>query len=116
MLNFYADTVGRHTLSFVINGQSSNSVIIDVSGTYVPPPTYYMTPVFYPGYYGSYYPGANGIGNFGNGSPGLSVVSNGATTSVTNNGVTTTVTPSGETTVTSSDGIATTDGNDLTQL
>ncbi len=27
---FYAGTIGRHTLSFAINGQSSNQVVIDV--------------------------------------------------------------------------------------
>ncbi len=29
-INFYADTVGQHILSFIINGQISNSIVIDV--------------------------------------------------------------------------------------
>jgi hypothetical protein len=32
-LGFYADAPGRHTLSFIVGGVTSNSVIIDVSGT-----------------------------------------------------------------------------------
>ncbi len=32
-LGFYADAPGRHTLSFIVGGVASNSVIIDVSGT-----------------------------------------------------------------------------------
>jgi hypothetical protein len=40
-ISFYADTVGQHILLFIINGQVSNSVVINV----VPytPPTYYPT-------------------------------------------------------------------------
>jgi hypothetical protein len=114
LLTFYADTVGRHILSFGINGQSSNTVIIDVSGTYTPPSNYYLSPAYYPSYYGGYYPGINGFGNLGYGGRGLSVVSNGATTSVTNNGVTTTVTPSGEQTVTPGEGPVTVTGSGTT--
>lgn len=54
-LSFYADSIGRHILSFVINGVVSNTVIIDVTGNYVPPSNY-MPPSYYPGYYGGYYP------------------------------------------------------------
>lgn len=114
LLTFYADTVGRHILSFGINGQSSNTVIIDVSGTYMPPPNYYLSPVYYPAYYNGYYPGFYGLGGLGYGGRGLSVVSSGATTSVTNNGVTTTVTPSGEQTVTPSVGTTTVTGSGAT--
>ncbi len=54
-MTFYADKPGRHIISFVVNGMVSNQVIIDVTGTYVPP-TNYLPPAYYPGYYG-YYPG-----------------------------------------------------------
>jgi hypothetical protein len=37
LLSFYADTPGRHTLSFVLAGQPSNQVVIDVVGTYKAP-------------------------------------------------------------------------------
>lgn len=107
-LNFYADTIGRHVLSFGLNGQVSNTVIIDVTGTYTPPTIDYLSSA-YPGYYNGYYPGIYGFGGLGNGRPGISVASNGATASVTNNGETTTVSPSGETTVT-----PTTDGTGST--
>jgi hypothetical protein len=50
LLTFYAAAIGRHMLWFVINGQSSNQVIIDVVGTYAQPSTY-------PEYYLGYYPG-----------------------------------------------------------
>jgi len=103
-LNFYADTIGRHVLSFGLNGQVSNTVIIDVTGTYIPPTIDYLSSA-YPGYYNGYYPGI--YGNPGYVKPGISVTSDGATTSVTTNGETTTVTPSGETTVTPSGGTAT---------
>lgn len=68
LLTFYADTIGRHVLSFVINGQTSNTVIIDVTGTYVPPSTYYLPPAYYQGsYYSNFFPGFYGFGfsNFG---------------------------------------------------
>lgn len=103
-LSFYADTIGRHVLSFGLNGQVSNTVIIDVTGTYVPPAIDYLSSA-YPGYYNGYYPGI--YGDLGYARPGVSVASNGATTSVTSNGETTTVSPSGETTVTPSGGTAT---------
>jgi len=48
LLTFYADTIGRHMLSFDVNGQSSNQVVIDVIGTYTQPSNY---PEYYPGYY-----------------------------------------------------------------
>ena len=32
-LGFYADAPGRHTLSYIVGGVESNSVIVDVSGT-----------------------------------------------------------------------------------
>ena len=35
-LPFYADTPGRHVLSYTIDGIESNPVEIDVTGTYVP--------------------------------------------------------------------------------
>ncbi|MHB8119654.1 MAG: hypothetical protein ACYDHX_13160 [Methanothrix sp.] len=50
-LPFYANTPGRHVLSYVINGMESNPVVIDVKGTYasndypspsVAPQTYVM--------------------------------------------------------------------------
>jgi hypothetical protein len=54
-LTFYADTIGRYTLSFAINSQASNQVVIDVvGGTYTQPENY---PGYYPGYYlWDYYP------------------------------------------------------------
>ena len=60
-LTFYADTIGQHTLSFSVNGQSSNQVVIDVvGGTYTQPSNnpVYTQPTNYPGYYPwNYYPG-----------------------------------------------------------
>jgi hypothetical protein len=38
-LPFCANIPGRHVLSYVINGKKSNSVVIDVKGTYVMPQT-----------------------------------------------------------------------------
>jgi hypothetical protein len=35
-LPFYANTPGRHVLSYAINGKESNPVVIDVKGTYAP--------------------------------------------------------------------------------
>jgi hypothetical protein len=59
LLTFYAGTIGRHTLSFAINGQSSNQVVLDVVvGTYTQPST---NPENYPENYPEndpgYYPG-----------------------------------------------------------
>jgi len=59
-LTFYADTPGRHTLSFVVGDQPSNQVVIDVTGTYNPP-SYYNPPegyssAYYPSNYPYYYP------------------------------------------------------------
>jgi hypothetical protein len=47
-MGFYADTIGQHTLLFVINGQVSNAVVIDVVG-YQPPvsqQTEYLQPSY----------------------------------------------------------------------
>lgn len=57
-LTFYADSPGRHILSFVIGGHSSNPVVIDVTGTvtmtYNPTSNYYPPISNYPGYYEPY--------------------------------------------------------------
>lgn len=64
MLTFYADTIGQHTLSFDMNGQSSNQVTINVIA-YVPQQCYptpynyygpynYLTPNYY--WQSCYYP------------------------------------------------------------
>jgi hypothetical protein len=56
-LTFYAGTIGRYTLSFAINSQSSNQVVIDaVGGTYTQPGNYPRN--YYPSYYypWHYYP------------------------------------------------------------
>jgi len=60
-LTFYADTLGRYTLSSVVAGQTSNQVVIDVKETAYNPPSYYNPPrgypsAYYPGYYSYYYP------------------------------------------------------------
>ena len=59
LLTFYADKIGRHMLSFAVNGQSSNQVAIDVIGTYTQSSNYPGNyPEYYPGYYPQdYYPG-----------------------------------------------------------
>ena len=44
-ISFYADTVGQHILLFIINGQVSNSVVIDVA-PYTPPYTLPYTPAY----------------------------------------------------------------------
>jgi len=57
LLSFYADIPGRYVLSFVLAGQPSNQVTIDVVGTYKAP-SYYNQPTYggyYP-YYWDYYP------------------------------------------------------------
>jgi hypothetical protein len=54
LLNFYADTIGRHMLSTDINGQSSNQVVIDVVGTYKAP-AYYDPSSYYAWYYPDYW-------------------------------------------------------------
>lgn len=43
-LPFYANTAGRHVLSYAINGKESNPVVIDVKGTYVMPQTNIRAP------------------------------------------------------------------------
>jgi hypothetical protein len=57
-LTFYADTPGRHTMSFVVGGLSSNPVVIDVTGTvtmtYVPTNNYNPPMSNYPGYNNPY--------------------------------------------------------------
>jgi hypothetical protein len=55
-LTFYADTVGQHTLYFMINGQPSNKVTIEVTGTSNYGSVYYPYQYYYPGYYSGYYP------------------------------------------------------------
>ena len=60
LFTFYADKIGRHMLSFAVNGQSSNQVVIDVIGTYTQSSNYPGSyPEYYPGYYypRDYYPG-----------------------------------------------------------
>jgi hypothetical protein len=47
LLTFYAGTIGRHTLSFAINGQLSNQIVIDVVGGAYPQPI--NNPGYYPG-------------------------------------------------------------------
>jgi uncharacterized membrane protein YgcG len=47
-LTFYADTPGRHTLSFTIPGDPSNPVTIDVMGAYTPPRYYTPNYNYYP--------------------------------------------------------------------
>ena len=61
-LTFYADSPGRHTLSFVAGGVASNPVVVDVTGTVTM--TYNPTSNYYPpltnnpaDYLGGYYPG-----------------------------------------------------------
>jgi hypothetical protein len=58
-LTFYADAPGRHTMSFVVGGISSNPVVIDVTGTvtmtYTPTSNYYPPTINYPGSYSPYY-------------------------------------------------------------
>jgi hypothetical protein len=45
-------------LSFAVNGQASNQVVIDVTGTYIQPSNYVSPINYYPGYYPwDYYPG-----------------------------------------------------------
>ena len=49
-IGFYADTIGQHTLLISVNGQSSNEIVIDVTG-YQPPAVQqpsYPQPIFYP--------------------------------------------------------------------
>ena len=53
-LTFYADKPGRHVLSFVSGNESSNAVIIDVTGTYIPPSNYLPTPMTYNSAYNPY--------------------------------------------------------------
>jgi hypothetical protein len=48
-LIFYADSPGRHTLTFGIPGDPSNPVTIDVMGSYNPP-TFYNPPIYYDSY------------------------------------------------------------------
>lgn len=65
-LTFYADNPGRHVLSFSIGTYVSNSVTIDVTGSYVPPSNYLppsSNPSTYPGTQSfNYFPGSAGFG------------------------------------------------------
>jgi len=54
-IGFYADMPGRHVLYFVLAGQPSNQVTIDVVSTYNPPVYYAPLPTYYP-YYWDFYP------------------------------------------------------------
>jgi hypothetical protein len=73
---FYADNPGRHIFSFAVNGMVSNQVIIDVTGTYIPPNNY-LPPAYYP-YYNGFYPGFYGFDQFGSpGSTGTTTGGNG---------------------------------------
>jgi hypothetical protein len=63
LFTFYADKPGRHLISFVINGKSSNQVTIDVTGTYTP--SNYLPPRYYPYYGYGYDTGFIGSGNLG---------------------------------------------------
>ena len=49
-IGFYADTIGQHTLLISVNGQSSNEIVIDVTGSQPPAvqqPSY-QQPIYYP--------------------------------------------------------------------
>lgn len=65
-LTFYADKPGRHVLSFNIGNDVSNSVTIDVTGSYAPPSNYLppsSKPSTYPGTQSfNYFPGSAGFG------------------------------------------------------
>mgnify|MGYP001302799026 CR=1 FL=1 len=51
-IGFYADTIGQHVLLFIIGGQVSNAIVIDVTGYYPPtyppsyPPSYQPVPTY----------------------------------------------------------------------
>ncbi len=45
-IDFYADTIGQHVLLFIIGGQVSNAIVIEVTASY--PPTYPQTTPSYP--------------------------------------------------------------------
>jgi hypothetical protein len=65
-MTFYADRPGRHILSYTIGNEVSNSVTIDVTGSYVPPSNYMppsSNPSTYPGTQSfNYFPGFTGFG------------------------------------------------------
>jgi hypothetical protein len=61
-LTFYADTPGRHMLTFGIPGDPSPPVTIDVMGSYNPP-TFYNPPILYP-YWDWGWDGLLGYGGF----------------------------------------------------
>jgi hypothetical protein len=71
LFTFYADKPGRHLISFVINGKSSNQVTIDVTGTYTP--SNYLPPRYYPYYGYGFDNGFFGSGNFNDMGDGRSV-------------------------------------------
>ena len=54
LLTYYADTIGRHRLSYSLAGQPSNHIAIDVIGTYKPSSNYYPPRYYNPYYYGNY--------------------------------------------------------------
>ncbi len=68
-MTFYADVPGRHTIYFVVNGKTSNQVVIDVTGTYMPnnyyPPSYYAYDYGYGYFPGYYFPGFMSSGGTG---------------------------------------------------
>ena len=45
-IDFYADTIGQHVLLFIIGGQVSNAIVIDVTASY--PPSYPTAPSYPP--------------------------------------------------------------------
>jgi len=45
-IDFYADTIGQHVLLFIIGGQVSNAIVIEVTASY--PPSYPKTSPSYP--------------------------------------------------------------------
>jgi len=53
-IDFYADTIGQHILLFIIDGQVSNSIVINVVPYTAPQPTYYTSPNTSP-YVSTYY-------------------------------------------------------------
>lgn len=57
VFTFHADTIGRHILSFALNSQTSNQVVIDVASPSAQPSYQEPYPSYYPWYYSEdYYP------------------------------------------------------------
>jgi hypothetical protein len=46
-IGFNADTIGQHILLFIIDGQVSNAIVIDI-GSYYPPPYQQPAPIYPP--------------------------------------------------------------------